>query len=212
MKTIERRLVYFVGGIFLCLVIILGVLLVYTSITSTIETITAMIPTPTGYTDELYLIRLKPNDVPNQYLGDVDFTRPDIKGIAGEKMVFYHDKFPLSLHVEQEVIIMGTSEEITKSATAETAFWKDISFQSLEASDKYANDISLGCSPPTSSTDSTGTLIARYCVAVALYDNVLVITRGFVREEQSLTMDEFLNLVEIADARVAQVFPKQKSS
>lgn len=212
MNRWESRLLKFLGTIFLLLVIALIVL----TVRSATQRMIALMPTPTGYEDEFFALRLVAPDLPRGYQGQrIPFSVKVENGI-GYDYIFRLQSLSPSFNITHRIIIFETS------ALAEAEF-KQILVEQQQTTlhvnegldvtkDKpYANSIAWGCDQPVTSATSQFTIRTRYCITVVTYENIYMEIRGQTFTDEYLTMEKYFDLVKRLDQRAGEVLQISKA-
>ena len=211
MKQWERKLFIFLSAIF----IVLALLVIALAFGSATRRTIALLPTPTGYEDEFFALRLKAPDLPRGYQGQRIPDSVKVERGTGYDYIFELQPLFDSFSIVHRIIIFETSE------VANTAFDKTLTqrrgteFNVNEGLDvtkhkSYANNIAWGCDQPVTTANSQLTIRTRYCITVATYQNVYVEIRGQTFTNEYLTMEKYFDLVKQLDQRAGEVLKISK--
>jgi hypothetical protein len=156
-------------------------------------------------------LSIRGTDLP--YGWDVGGIRPEDEPNAEVRFYYYNNTFAQDLiwvSFSEELAIYSTKEEAAQSyegwsqnniPPAYADRWKTT--PELEFDD-HANQMKIACLP-----GKIDQIPYSACVAVARYENIIVVVRGNVFADQWLTMSDFRSILEAIDRRFMATLPKE---
>lgn len=200
MRSWERVFFLTVGGIFLLsLIVLLGL-----TLKSGAQKFLGSFPTPTGFEQQFFEMRLLGPDLPSGYTRINVATRLAVENGEGEQHIY--EARPAIQLVEQ-IIIFAETEDVDGQIKKEMADWSTMDFVfdgEARASMPHADTVAWACGDPVM-ISGRETLQTRYCITIASYQNIYIVLSGSVVEGKLLTMENYLDLLQLLDRRVSKV-------
>lgn len=204
MRSWERMILLTVGGIFLLsLIVLLGLIL-----KSGAQKVVASFPTPTGYEQQFFEMRLLGPDLPSGYVRVNVATRLMVENGVGEQHIY--EARP-AIQLVQQIAIFPKMADVTTQMEKEIAHWSTMHFVfdgEARTSMPNADTVALACDGPVM-ISGRETLLTRYCMTIATYQNIYVVLSGSTVEGKLLTRDKYFELLGLLDERITKVQSKE---
>ncbi len=199
MRSWERAILLTIGGIFLLsLIVLLGLIL-----KSGAQKVVASFPTPTGYEQQFFEMRLLGPDLPSGYVRVNVAMRLLVENGVGEQHIY--EARP-AIQLVEEIGIFAEVEDAANQLKKEMAEWSTMHFVfdgEARTSMPNADTVALACGDPVM-ISGRETLQTNYCITVATYKNIYIVLRGSIVEGKLLTRDKYFELLGLLDERITK--------
>lgn len=203
MRSWERTIFTSIGSIFLLLLVVLLALIGK----NVSQNIAASFPTPTGYEEELFVMRLRAPDLPDGYERLNVATRVQVENGIGEQFIYYANHAS-PINISQKTIIFTTPEDAAKALEGKVMDNPRLTFEFESEPRQHmpqADQVAWACDIAVTIAQADFAVRAQSCITIARYGNIYMELDGYIVEDQLLTIDKFMNLLQILDKRVSGV-------
>jgi hypothetical protein len=208
MRSWERTIFAIVGSIFLLLLVVLLGLIGKNAA----QNIAASFPTPTGYEEELFAMRLRAPDLPDGYERLNVTTRVQVENGIGEQFIYYANQAS-PINMSQKTIIFTTPEDAKKALEHKIADNPRLTFTFESEARQHmpqADQVAWACDIAVTIAQADFAVRAQSCITIARYGNIYIELDGHIVENRLLTIDKFMNLLQILDNRVSGVLASNR--